>query len=51
MDIRILIVNLNNKDYTKNCVNNLLSQTHSNFKITIVDQNSYEQGTQEMLDE
>jgi GT2 family glycosyltransferase len=51
MDIRILIVNLNNKDYTKNCVNNLLSQTHSNFKITIVDQNSSEEGTHQVLEE
>jgi GT2 family glycosyltransferase len=50
MTIRILVVNLNNKEYTKNCVNNLLSQTYENFKLTIVDQNSSEEGTQEFLE-
>jgi GT2 family glycosyltransferase len=50
MDIRILVVNLNNKEYTKNCINNLLSQTYENFKLTIVDQNSSEEGTQEFLE-
>lgn len=50
MNIRILVVNLNNKEYTKNCINNLLSQTYKNFKLTIVDQNSSEEGTQEFLE-
>jgi GT2 family glycosyltransferase len=50
MNIRILVVNLNNKEYTKNCINNLLSQTYENFKLTIVDQNSSEEGTQEFLE-
>ena len=42
MKFRVLVVNLNNKQYTLNCVNNLLSQSYKDFKITIVDQNSNE---------
>lgn len=49
MTIRVLVVNLNNKEYTKNCVNYLLNQTYSNFKVVVVDQNSSEDGTKEML--
>ena len=49
MKIRVLVVNLNNKQYTLNCVNNLLSQTYKDFKITIVDQNSNEVGTKELF--
>lgn len=47
MEIRVLVVNLNNKEYTSNCLLNLLSQTYQNFKITVVDQNSTEVGTKE----
>lgn len=50
MEIRVLVVNLNNKEYTFNCINNLLSQTYKNFKITVVDQNSSEIGTKEMYE-
>jgi GT2 family glycosyltransferase len=50
MKIRVLVINLNNKNYTKNCVNLLLNQTFNEFKITLFDQNSQEQGTDEMLD-
>lgn len=49
MKLRVMVVNLNNKDYTINCINNLLNQTFKDFKIVIVDQNSSEEGTQEML--
>ena len=49
MKIRVLVINLNNKDYTKNCINSLLNQKYNNFKITLFDQNSNEVGTEEML--
>ena len=44
----ILIVNLNNLEYTKNCISDLLSQD-TNFDLTIIDQNSYESGTKEYM--
>lgn len=50
MTIRVLVVNLNNKEYTKNCINYLLNQEYKEFKIVLVDQNSTEDGTKEMLD-
>lgn len=46
MSISILIVNLNNLQFTKDCVNDLLSQD-CEFKLTIIDQNSSEEGTRE----
>lgn len=42
----ILIVNLNNLAYTKNCVKDLLAQDAS-FNLTVIDQASSESGTQE----
>lgn len=44
--ISVLVVNLNNLEYTKNCINDLLKQD-CNFDLTIVDQNSSESGTKE----
>ena len=49
MKIRILVINLNNKQYTTNCINLLLNQKFKDFKITLFDQNSSEEGTNEML--
>ena len=49
MKLRVLIINLNNQDYTKNCINLLLNQKFNDFKITLFDQNSNEIGTEEML--
>ena len=48
-NLRVLVVNLNNLNYTKNCVKYLLNQKHRDFKITLVDQNSSEEGTKEFL--
>ena len=49
MKIRVLVINLNNKSYTENCINSLLNQKFNDFKITLFDQNSSEIGTEEML--
>lgn len=49
MKIRVLVINLNNRIYTKNCINLLLKQKKSDFKITLFDQNSTEFGTEDML--
>lgn len=48
--ITILVVNLDNIDYTRNCLEQLLKQTISNFNIVLVDQNSSELGTKDFLD-
>lgn len=50
MRISILVVNLNNLEFTKNCVNDLLNQD-INFNLTIIDQNSSEYGTWDYLDD
>ena len=47
MKLRVLIINLNNQNYTKNCTNLLLNQKFNDFKITLFDQNSNEIGTEE----
>lgn len=44
--ISVLVVNLNNLDYTKDCINDLLLQD-CEFNLTIIDQNSTEEGTRE----
>jgi GT2 family glycosyltransferase len=49
MKIRVLVINLNNINYTKNCINLLLKQNFNKFEITLFDQNSIENGTEEML--
>jgi hypothetical protein len=47
--ISLLIVNLNNLEYTKQCIQDLLCQDVK-FNLTIIDQNSSEEGTSEYLD-
>jgi hypothetical protein len=49
MTVRVLVINLNNKEYTKTCVNYLLNQNFKNFKITLFDQNSDEKNTEDIL--
>lgn len=49
MKIRVLVINLNNINYTKNCINLLLNQNFDKFEITLFDQNSKETGTNEVL--
>jgi len=46
--ISVLVVNLNNLEFTKNCINDLLMQDIE-FDLTLVDQNSTEEGTAEFL--
>lgn len=48
--ISVLIVNLNNLEYTKNCVNDLLQQDVL-FNLTLIDQNSSEVGTTEYFND
>lgn len=47
--ISVLVVNINNLKYTKNCIDDLLNQTYKNFSITLIDQGSTEIGTNEYL--
>ena len=47
--ISVLVVNLNNLEFTKNCINDLLGQDTKSY-ITLIDQNSSEEGTVEYLD-
>jgi GT2 family glycosyltransferase len=49
MTLRVFVINLNNKGYTEKCINLLLNQNYNNFKITLFDQNSSEEGTTDML--
>lgn len=49
--VGILIVNLNNIELTKKCINSLKKQTNKNFKIFLVDQNSDEIDTDVFLNE
>jgi hypothetical protein len=44
--ISVLVVNLNNLEFTKNCINDLMLQD-CDFNLTIIDQNSTEEGTKE----
>jgi len=46
MDISVLVVNLNNLEFTKNCIKDLMLQD-CDFNLTIIDQNSSEEGTLE----
>lgn len=48
MDISVLVVNLNNLQFTKDCISDLMLQD-CEFNLTIVDQNSSEEGTKEYL--
>jgi hypothetical protein len=47
--IGVLIVNLNNLELTKNCIDTLQKQINQNFKIYLFDQNSDEDGTSEFM--
>jgi len=47
--IGVLVVNINNLNYTKDCINDLLNQTNKDFNITLIDQGSIEQGTNDYL--
>jgi len=49
--VGILIVNLNNLELTKNCIDSLKKQINQEFRIYLFDQNSNEQGTFEYLNE
>ena len=49
--IGVLVVNLNNLNFTKKCIRDLQEQTNQNFKIYLFDQNSDEEGTSEYLSE
>lgn len=48
--VSILIINLNNLEYTKDCIGDLIQQD-TIFNLTIVDQNSSEHGTSEYYSE
>ena len=48
--ISILLVNLNNLEYTKECLNDLLNQDIV-FNLRLIDQNSSEFGTKDFFDE
>jgi hypothetical protein len=47
--ISVLVVNLNNLEFTKKCVSDLISQD-CDFNLTVVDQNSSEEGTKEYFE-
>ena len=49
MGLRVFVLNLNNLDYTKQCIDDLLSQDTLDFKITLIDQGSTEAGTSGFL--
>lgn len=49
-ELGILIVNLNNLQYTKDCISDILLQNNNNYHITLIDQNSSENGTLEYLE-
>lgn len=49
MTLRVLVLNLNNLDFTKQCISDLLKQDVTDFAITLVDQGSTEPGTIEYL--
>jgi 23S rRNA U2552 (ribose-2'-O)-methylase RlmE/FtsJ len=48
--ISVLVVNLNNLEHTKNCINDLLQQDIP-FNLTLINQNSSEAGTTEYFDD
>jgi glycosyltransferase involved in cell wall biosynthesis len=47
--VGILVVNYNNLNFTKQCINSILNQINPNYKLCVVDQNSSEEGTKEYL--
>lgn len=50
VEISVLVVNLNNLEFTRNCIFDLLNQDQS-FKLKLIDQNSSEQGTSDYLED
>lgn len=46
--ISVLVVNLNNLEYTRNCIKDLIEQD-TKVNVTLIDQNSSEPGTEEYL--
>ena len=49
MKLSVLVVNINNLEYTKNCILDLENQDSQDFDLTVVDQGSTELGTEEFL--
>lgn len=49
MKISVLVVNLNNLQFTKDCISDLMLQD-CEFNLTIIDQNSKEEGTREYFE-
>lgn len=47
--LKILIVNLDNIEFTRDCLKDLQTQTSDDFEIVLVDQASTEEGTSEFL--
>jgi GT2 family glycosyltransferase len=48
--LKILVINLDNIDFTKQCLIDLNNQKSKDFEVVLVDQNSTEVGTKEFLD-
>lgn len=48
--VSVLVVNLNNLEFTKNCIEDLKSQDRG-LNLTLVDQNSSEEGTRKYLED
>jgi glycosyltransferase involved in cell wall biosynthesis len=48
--LSVLIININNLKYTRDCINDLLNQNNENFIITLIDQGSKEKGTKEYIE-
>lgn len=47
--IHVLIVNINNLNFTKDLISDILNQTYKDFNLTLIDQNSNESGTKEFF--
>lgn len=50
-NVGILIVNLNNLELTRNCIESIQKQINKNYRIYLFDQNSTEKNTSEFLNE
>lgn len=48
--VKVLVINLDNIDFTRDCLEDLSKQTTTDFEVVLVDQNSSESGTSEFLD-
>ena len=49
-DLRVLVVNIDNLGYTKDCIADLMRQIDHDFDLTVVDNGSTEVGTPQYLD-